>query len=61
MEGFLFWFGVLHAAAYALAGFLVASALFVEWLLKRLRIKREVLIAYNEYLKRKHAKDFTGA
>lgn len=56
MSTFLYWFGVLHVAAYATAAFLLASALFIDWTLRKLKIKRDVVIAFNEYLKRKHAK-----
>lgn len=51
---FFYWFGVVHFVAYAMAGFLRASALFIDWLLRRLRLKREIIHAYARYLKDKH-------
>lgn len=49
MSDFFHWFGVLHAVAYGLAGFLVAFWMFVEWLLKRLKLKRDLIRALARY------------
>ena len=55
MSEFFYWFGVLHVLAYAFAGFMVATAIFIEWSLEKLKIKRDVIIAFREYIKRKRA------
>jgi hypothetical protein len=52
-EAAIYWFGVLHLGAYAFASFMLASAWFIDWSLRRLKIKREVIRALAEYWKQK--------
>ncbi|WP_225205373.1 hypothetical protein [Novosphingobium huizhouense] len=49
----LWWIGLIHVAAYASAAFTVVSALFFEWIIRRWKLKREMLLAYQEVLCRR--------
>lgn len=61
MDTVIWWFGAVHIAAYAFAGALLATWAFVEWVLKRLHLKRELIRALHEYYKRKNADERIGA
>ena len=58
MDDFLYWFGVIHVAAYALASFLLVTWMFIEWLLKRMKLKAKLIRALFEYYKAK--RNFIG-
>lgn len=53
MSAVIYWFGVVHLVAYAFGGFMFASAWFIDWSLRRLRLKRDVVVALVEIWKRK--------
>lgn len=41
----IYWIGVAHIAAYALAGFSFAFFLFAEWIIARFKLKRDMIRA----------------
>ncbi|MEM9085280.1 MAG: hypothetical protein AAGB23_05105 [Pseudomonadota bacterium] len=59
LDNFIWWIGVIHIIAYALAAFVTcavfATSLFAEWLIKRLRLKGEMLKAYRKILEEREA------
>lgn len=48
--------GVAVVTACTIAGLVLAASLFIEWLIKRLNIKREMLTAYRKVLEEREAK-----
>jgi hypothetical protein len=61
MNSVLYWFGVFHAVIYAIGGATWLSWAFVEWLIGRLKIKRDLIRALAEYYKKRNAERFDGA
>lgn len=60
MSTFLYWFGLIHVVAYAIAGFIVTSAWFINWAVHRFKLKADLLQAMMIMFKRrKEAKDKT--
>lgn len=45
MKDFLCFLGAIHLAAYAIAGLAFAAMLFAEWLIARLGLTRDFILA----------------
>lgn len=56
MTAFLFWFGVVHVAAYAVIGFSLAFTWFVNWTARSYRLKADMLRIYAGILKERKEK-----
>ena len=61
MSGFLYWFGVVHLAAYALAGFSFAATLFADWIIRRFKLKADFLRAAHRMFQERNASKRIGA
>lgn len=55
MTTFFYWFGIVHLAAYSLAGFSFAFMLFADWLLKRFKLKADILRAAHRMFRERSA------
>lgn len=55
MSEVFYWIGVVHVAAYAVAGIAAASVKFVVWLLEKLRWQREVVRGLAEFYRKRQA------
>lgn len=51
MADVFYWFGVGHAAFYAIAGFIFASRMALKWMLQRFQVKAEMARIYVRMLK----------
>lgn len=60
MDQLFYWIGVIHAVAYMIAGTMLAFWAFIEWLIGRLKLKREIIRALNEYYKKRNSEAFHG-
>ncbi|MGV1682883.1 hypothetical protein [Sphingopyxis sp. NJF-3] len=54
MESVIYWIGVAHVATYSIAAMIIVTGWFSEWLIRRLRLKRELILAYQRLLKDRH-------
>lgn len=61
MNEFFYWLGVLHAVAYALAGFSFAAVLFINWIAERFKLKAQMLRVFKRMLDEKLASKRIGA
>lgn len=61
MSAFLYWFGVFHLAAYALAGFSFAFILFASWIIGRLKLNRDFIQAAHRMFQERNASKRSGA
>jgi hypothetical protein len=57
----LYWFGVLHVAAYALAGFSFAAMWFADWIIRRFKLKADFMRAAHRMFQERNAKGRIGA
>jgi len=59
MDDVFYWLGLLHAVAYATVAFITAitfsSALFINWVAHRWKLKRDILRAYQRVLEERRA------
>jgi len=56
-----YWFGVLHAIAYALAGFSFATMLFADWIIARFKLKADFMRAAHRMFQERNVEERPGA
>jgi hypothetical protein len=61
MTAFFYWFGLVHVAAYALAGFSFAAVLFGDWIIRRFKLKADFIRAAHRMFRERNAKKWSGA
>lgn len=61
MTAALYWFGVLHVAAYALGGFSFAALLFADWIIRRFKLKADFMRAAHRMYQERNASKRIGA
>jgi hypothetical protein len=60
MTTLIYIVGLIHLAAYAIAGFSFATVLFINWIAERFRLKAQMLSVFRRMLEERNAKGKFG-
>ena len=55
MTNVIYWIGLVHVAAYVMAGMALGGGRLIDWLVSDLHLKRDMLRAYMRILQERKA------